>query len=60
MHFTHAELDLLYECVRKESRRMTQQYGYLTDPTIGSQMDRVYKLDQKLSANLVSRRNGFA
>ena len=59
MHFTHAELDLLYECVRKESRRLSQLYGYTAEPTDGSHMDRIYKLDQRLSANLLQRRNGF-
>ncbi len=59
MQFNHKELDLIYECVRKESRRMHQLRGYLTDITDGSHMDQVFKLDQKLSANLRSRRNGF-
>ena len=59
VQFTDSELDLLYECVRKESRRLSEKFGYGAEPTEGSQMDKVFKLDQKLSHNKVSRHNGF-
>ena len=58
MHFTHQELDLLYELARQESRRLSSKY-WGTEPEKGSRMDLVLKLDQKLTANLRSRRNGF-
>jgi hypothetical protein len=57
MQFTNAELDILYALTRQESRRLSEKFGWGTEPTEGSQMDLVYKLDQKLSANKVQRYN---
>jgi hypothetical protein len=59
MHFTSKELDILYALTRQESRRLSEKFGYGAEPTEGSQMDLVFKLDQKLSANKVSRYNNF-
>ena len=55
MQFTNAELDILYALTRQESRRLSEKFGWGAEPTEGSQMDLVYKLDQKLSANKVHR-----
>jgi len=59
MQFTSAELDILYTLTRQESRRLSEKFGWGAEPTEGSQMDLVYKLDQKLSANKVQRHNCF-
>lgn len=59
MEFTGAELDILYALTRQESRRLSEKFGWGAEPTEGSQMDLVYKLDQKLSANKVQRHNCF-
>jgi hypothetical protein len=59
MQSTNAELDILYALTRQESRRLSEKFGWGAEPTEGSQMDLVYKLDQKLSANKVSRYNQF-
>ena len=59
MQFTDEELDILYALTRQESRRLSEKFGYGTEATEGSQMDLVFKLDQKLSANKVSRYNNF-
>ena len=59
MQFTDEELDILYALTRQESRRLSEKFGWGAEPTEGSQMDLVYKLDQKLSANKVSRYNQF-
>ena len=59
MQFTNNELDILYTLTRQESRRLSEKFGYGAEATEGSQMDLVFKLDQKLSANKVSRYNGF-
>jgi len=59
MQFTDEELDILYALTRQESRRLSEKFGYGTEATEGSQMDLVFKLDQKLSANKVSRYNAF-
>jgi len=59
MQFTSAELDILYALTRQESRRLSEKFGWGAEPTEGSQMDLVYKLDQKLSANKVQRHNCF-
>ena len=55
MQFTNAELDILYALTRQESRRLSEKFGWGAKPTEGSQMDLVYKLDQKLSANKTQR-----
>jgi hypothetical protein len=55
MQFTNAELDILYALTRQESRRLSEKFGWGAEPTEGSQMDLVYKLDQKLSANKTQR-----
>lgn len=59
MQFTSEELDILYTLTRQESRRLSEKFGWGAEPTEGSQMDLVYKLDQKLSANKVQRHNCF-
>jgi hypothetical protein len=59
MQFTSEELDILYTLTRQESRRLSEKFGWGAKPTEGSQMDLVYKLDQKLSANKVQRHNRF-
>jgi hypothetical protein len=59
MQFTSEELDILYTLTRQESRRLSEKFGWGAKPTEGSQMDLVYKLDQKLSANKVQRHNCF-
>jgi hypothetical protein len=58
MRFTSKELDILYALTRQESRRLSKKFSGV-EPTEGSQMDLVFKLDQKLSANKVSRYNNF-
>ena len=59
MQFTSEELDILYTLTRQESRRLSEKFGWGAELTEGSQMDLVYKLDQKLSANKVQRHNCF-